>query len=201
MNEEKSILSEMAKVITERDDLRVEVERLRALLNEERATQVQLAREELPYDMARALGITTDPDRMIETCRNYSEQYKLVCESRQAALLREQDLRRALYVGTHDEALATIAKLVQERDKAIADRDMHASRAENFRDQSDSKDCTISNLRSILGHPNLNIEEAARRVREDRDIARIKVRTQASMIEEALKTRDEALVGERGGHE
>ena len=58
---------------------------------------------------------------------------------------------------------AEAKRIVEERNTALKERDMHASRAENFRDQLDSRDYLIGNIRNILGHPNENLEEAARR--------------------------------------
>lgn len=64
---------------------------------------------------------------------------------------------------------AEAKRIVEERNTARADSDMHAKRAKNLRDQLDSRDGLIGKLRSILGHPNENLEEAARQVVQERD--------------------------------
>ena len=48
----------------------------------------------------------------------------------------------------------------------------------------------IGNLRNTLGHPQVTLEEAARRVVGERNVAQVKVQAQASTIEAVTKERD-----------
>ena len=88
-------------------------------------------------------------------------------------------IREHLGALPEDDTLGLVKRVVAARDKTFTDyveaRDLVAKehqRAKNFRDQSDSKDCTISNLRSILGYPNVSLEEAARLVVKERNEAK-----------------------------
>lgn len=98
--------------------------------------------------------------------------------------LRNEVVRIREYLGAMPEenTLGPVKRVVVAKDKA----DMEKERADAFRRQLDTSDSIAAKLRSILGHPNVNLEEAARLVVQERDEAK-------ALRDAALKTRDAAI--------
>lgn len=190
--EEKSILVEMAKIIAERDDLRVEVSRL------------------YMDDIRKVLGVPEGLS-LLEGAKRvtaaHDEALRQLESNRRIQARDVVSIRALVNAQTLEDTFAAVRRVVAERNEALHQCEVTKSSAENFRGQSDSKDCMISNIRSILGHPNVSLEEAARTVVQERDVAKAALRGPAAefidmkqslegakaLRDAALKTRSEAL--------
>lgn len=138
------------RVVKERDALRADVERLNG---EKIGTYLMKLRT--------LLGAPKDEDTHVAVERVVAERdeaLRLKSCSDEIISIRE-------YLGSTDQepnTLGQVKRIVKSKDRAVTERDEAQKRAETFRMQLESHERMSANLRSILGHPQVALEEAAR---------------------------------------